>query len=181
MKAVYRTALTSRFAVLLTPMEYLAIWLLFGICAAIVASRRGANGCLWFAIGVLLGPIGFALAFTRGTKCPNCASVISTDAKICPRCREPLANGAFGSPTGTKKCPDCAEEVRAEARRCRFCGFEFPPEETQPFENSQVAEQSDSETRWKKDVNPSRVAVIVVALMICVLIWAAYVRFVANR
>lgn len=144
----------SQFVISVVSVAFFAIWLLFGICAAIVANGRGASGCLWFGIGVLLGPIGFALAFTTGTKCPKCASVISADAKICPKCQEPLARKTFGayqcpnckalitwndpicqnckqpinwtSATGTKKCPDCAEEVRAEARKCRFCGFVFP-------------------------------------------------------
>jgi hypothetical protein len=59
---------------------------LFGICAAIVASNRGANGCLWFGLGILLGPFGFALAFTTGQKCPKCDSRISEQAKVCAKC-----------------------------------------------------------------------------------------------
>jgi hypothetical protein len=35
------------------------------ICSAVVASLRGANGGVWFALGFLLGPLGFALAFTN--------------------------------------------------------------------------------------------------------------------
>jgi len=35
------------------------------ICSAVVASLRGANGGVWFALGFLLGPLGFALAFTK--------------------------------------------------------------------------------------------------------------------
>ena len=72
----------------------LSVWLLFGICAAIVASNRGQSGCLWFGLGVLLGPIGFALAFTGGRKCPECAKRISTEAKTCPYCRTKLETPA---------------------------------------------------------------------------------------
>ena len=48
----------------------LIIWCICAIGTAVVASSRGANGSVWFALGFLLGPLGFALAFTnklRGT------------------------------------------------------------------------------------------------------------------
>jgi hypothetical protein len=59
---------------------------------AIVASNRGAKGCLWFGIGALLGPIGFALAFTTGAKCSRCASRVSQDALVCPKCGQEFAS-----------------------------------------------------------------------------------------
>ena len=74
-------------------MEAIAVvtvWILFGTAAAVVASNRGESGCLWFILGMLLGPIGFALAFTGGRQCPDCASRISKQAKICPQCRTSL-------------------------------------------------------------------------------------------
>ena len=76
-------------------IELLVIWVLFGICAGVVATSRGRErSCLWFFLGVVLGPIGFALAFAGGRKCPDCASRISREAKVCPKCRariEPTA------------------------------------------------------------------------------------------
>jgi len=137
-------------------VEFLVIWLLFGICAAIVASNRGANGCLWFGLGVLLGPIGFALAFTTGAKCPKCASRISEDAKVCPKCGYAV-HGITGTQKGMiytdseleairiresanqlpseqpvlearRRCPFCAEKILSEAKKCRHCGeFLEPP------------------------------------------------------
>jgi hypothetical protein len=32
------------------------------------------NGCLWLGVEVILGPIGWALAFTRGERCPRVIS-----------------------------------------------------------------------------------------------------------
>lgn len=83
-------------------MELFIIWLLLGICAAIVASNRGENGCLWFGLGVLLGPIGLAMAFTTGVRCPKCASRISKDAKVCPKCGH-MIQGTVGSNDSTPK------------------------------------------------------------------------------
>jgi hypothetical protein len=134
-------------------MEFLVIWLLFGICAAIVASNRGADGCLWFGLGVLLGPIGFALAFTTGTKCPKCASRVSKDAMICPNCGQTLRGNptpqVAESPSApsepTKQCPFCAEKILAAAIKCRFCG-EFlpaPAQSAQPV-NMQAAQFTET-------------------------------------
>ncbi len=78
-------------------MEFILIWLFFGICAAIVASNRGANGCLWFGLGALLGPIGFALAFTTGVKCPKCASRVSQGAMVCPHCSHTIRPTPYSS------------------------------------------------------------------------------------
>jgi hypothetical protein len=64
----------------------LNLWLLWGMAAGIVATNRGKNLAIWFVIGLLLGPIGFARAYTRGKRCPDCASRISIDAHTCAHC-----------------------------------------------------------------------------------------------
>jgi len=68
----------------------ISFWLVFGITSAIVASNHGSSGFLWFIFGVLFGPIALILAFTCGKKCPYCASKISTEAIVCPKCQKSL-------------------------------------------------------------------------------------------
>ncbi|GAB6125043.1 hypothetical protein [Humidesulfovibrio idahonensis] len=40
-------------------MEFVIIWILCGIAAAYIASKKGKDGGMWFLLGILLGP--FAL------------------------------------------------------------------------------------------------------------------------
>jgi predicted amidophosphoribosyltransferase len=88
----------------------------------------------------VLGPIGFALAFTTGVKCPQCASTISEYATVCPRCGQAIIprkraaeeSEAEAEPEAgpgnveTVRCPYCAEEILAAAKKCKHCG-EFLP------------------------------------------------------
>jgi hypothetical protein len=68
------------------------LWVVCGIAAAFIASGRGANGCLWFGLGVLLGPIGLAMSFAAGSgnKCPHCQRDIHPEATRCPHCQATL-------------------------------------------------------------------------------------------
>jgi hypothetical protein len=59
--------------------------------------------------------------------------------------------------------------VRAEARKCRFCGYEFPPEETQPAGDIQEPE--------RPAMKPKGCAVFGIALVIGALAYGAYVKF----
>jgi hypothetical protein len=69
---------------------------------------------------------------------------------------------------GFRKCPDCAEEIRAEARKCRFCGLEFPPEETQPVKELQEPERPEPKNHW--------MGLIALVVLISVLILGAYLK-----
>jgi hypothetical protein len=73
----------------------LVIWVLCGVGAAVVASDRGKNGCLWLGLGLILGPIGWGLALMQGERCPQCDRKISSWVKVCPHCHCNL----FGEPT----------------------------------------------------------------------------------
>jgi len=75
-------------------MEFLALWLIFGIAAALIGSQRGGNGCLWFGAGLVLGPIGLVLAFVvPGEKCPSCKSNVHPEATVCPKCSREIPSG----------------------------------------------------------------------------------------
>lgn len=109
------------------------IWIVCGIAAAVIASNRGADGCLWFGLGILFGPIGLAIAFTAGgdqRKCPYCQSSIHAQAIRCPKCQATLAHAsaAAGGLAATPS-PRLAGLVAATASPpfCQSCGAEVPP------------------------------------------------------
>lgn len=43
----------------------LIVWAIFGFAAAYIGKTKGGNGCLWFAIRFLLGPIGLVIALLK--------------------------------------------------------------------------------------------------------------------
>ncbi len=84
-------------------MEFLVIWLVCGIIAAVIAMNKGRSGCGWFLVGVLLGPLGIILAL-----------VVSEDKTEVEK--RNMQSGEM------KKCPFCAELVLKEAVVCKHCG-----------------------------------------------------------
>jgi uncharacterized paraquat-inducible protein A len=72
------------------------LWVLCGLGAGMVAQTRSANGCLWFALGVLFGPLGLALAFASGSDrhCPYCKELVHPEALRCPRCQADIGSMA---------------------------------------------------------------------------------------
>lgn len=100
-------------------------WLLCGIAAAFIASKRGANGCLWFGLGILFGPFGLAMSFAAGSKykCRYCLSPVDGRATKCPRCQSAIEPGEPGI-TGWR-CPKCHTPVAKDAPECPGCGVKF--------------------------------------------------------
>ena len=85
-------------------------WIFCGIGAGYVASQRGADGCLWFGLGVLFGPFGLAAAFVAGqnVKCLCCQKRIHPEAEKCPHCRTQIKNKpAPNSIVLGSSCPRC--------------------------------------------------------------------------
>lgn len=70
-------------------MEWVGLWILCGIIAAMIGSKKG-EGCLAFILGVILGPFGILIAlFSTGNRiqCPYCKELIHKDANVCPHCQ----------------------------------------------------------------------------------------------
>lgn len=87
-------------------MEYVIIWFLFGIVAAIIANNKGRSGCLWFLAGGLFGPFSLIILALPSLK---------------PGQQQP-------TPETHVQCPDCAELIRKEARVCKHCGCRVVPD-----------------------------------------------------
>lgn len=84
------------------------VWLIFAILVGAYASSKGRSGIGFFLIAVILSPlIGFIIALVVSPirehtearaidsgdlkKCPNCAELVKTEAKLCKHCRSELA------------------------------------------------------------------------------------------
>jgi len=67
--------------------DYSLIQALFAIGCALLSERRGGSPIIWFLLGVVFGPIAFALLLTNGKRCNKCQSVIPKEATVCSNCR----------------------------------------------------------------------------------------------
>ena len=125
-------------------------WLVFGVVSAFVAKSKGRGGCAWFALGVLLGPIGLILVFAanprleaaeraaaearakraaaRTQKCPSCGEFNREDAVNCEFCGGGMTAPVRAAPTriataGQWSCPRCGAPNAEKSPRCTNCGY----------------------------------------------------------
>jgi predicted amidophosphoribosyltransferase len=115
---------------------FILLWVVCGFFAAVVASNRGASGCLWFGLGVLLGPIGLAISFVAGdTKtCSRCRSDIPQKATRCPKCqadleKPPADDGETQALVTALKTGRPLSEIRPKAFRCPKCQTPITPDQ----------------------------------------------------
>lgn len=108
-------------------MEYVIIWLLFGMVAAVIANSKGRSGCIWFLLGVLLGPFSLVVLVLPSLK---------------PGQEQPSAATHV-------QCPDCAELIRMEARVCKHCGCRLVPQAHRRKNNRPLASHSTQGKPWR--------------------------------
>ncbi len=110
-------------------MELIAIWVAFGVASTLALSRykRGATG---FLLGILLGPIGLAIAL-----------VMRSNAALDERRKLEQRNsrrGADDEMRDDRECPHCAEHILKKAKVCKHCGRDVAP----------IIEAPDEPWRW---------------------------------
>jgi hypothetical protein len=93
------------------------LWIGCGVVAAAIAAEKHRDGCLFFILGVIIGPfavLGAAMMSTDAKRaqqsavrrgalvpCPHCRTPVDPRATVCPACRSPLA-----PPAPAPKQPD---------------------------------------------------------------------------
>jgi RNA polymerase subunit RPABC4/transcription elongation factor Spt4 len=130
-------------------VELIAIWLICGVLAAIVSSSKGRNGCGWFVLGFLFGPLGLLAAVGMSkpappatavpaqkivttaavepewtAACSACRSRVHPDATICPHCRSPLVTTSGA--VRRNLCASCGMLIARGDTVCPHCGEPGP-------------------------------------------------------
>jgi cell division protein FtsL len=131
-------------------MEYIFIWLVFGVISSIIASNKGNSGCGGFLLGVLLGPIGLLIV------------LFSSDNK--PKVFNPVSY--------TRRCPFCAELVHNEAIVCKHCNRDIPIEIKAKNEHIQNSSDQKSQNKSLKFSRAEKTLFFSIALIILVIILA---------
>lgn len=89
-------------------MTFVLLWLLCGVVAAIIGSKRGL-GCAGLGVGILFGPFGILITYlSKGNRkaCPHCKELIHWEATVCPRCTQPIdSSQPSGEPAASTSYP----------------------------------------------------------------------------
>tara|TARA_B100001123_G_C14417791_1_gene673427 strand:+ start:78 stop:449 length:372 start_codon:yes stop_codon:yes gene_type:complete len=120
---------------------YIIGWIVLCILCGKAANGKGKSFWNYFFLSLLLSPlIGFiavliakedietvevkAVASGDSKKCPFCAELIKSEAKICKYCSSDLVGNKFD--TGSEVCPKCNEPRTSKAFKiCLKCKYRF--------------------------------------------------------
>lgn len=71
------------------------LWLFSALLCAGLAHERRRNVVAYFLLGLILGPIGVAIALLapRPRLCPHCREAIRPEATACPHCQRDVGSG----------------------------------------------------------------------------------------
>jgi hypothetical protein len=108
-------------------MEYIALWLLFAVFSAVIASAKNKSAVGWFLIGLFFGPFGLVVGLLPSSAEQEPASADLPGLAEGHGTEAPLA---VSPDTGQKTvhssrltdCPDCGGKVSTAAASCPHCG-----------------------------------------------------------
>jgi hypothetical protein len=127
-------------------MGFVLIWLFCGIIAGMIGSPKG-EGCLSFALGILLGPFGILFAiFSKGNlkDCPFCTKRIPNQATVCPACHSSLTANTTptaAAPSAQVSAPPMAVPTPpAPPQYFLFVGGQ----QTGPFSQTQIVQMASA-------------------------------------
>src|SRR5690625_5047882 len=94
-------------------MSIVALWLLFSLIVALIASRKGRNGFVWFLVSAVLSPLlALILVLIAGSSPSAASSVVNA-----------------GSDSTHEQCSDCHEFVLSQSNVCKHWGAKRTPGE----------------------------------------------------